>query len=189
MAVPGQNPNNPPQDAASEDAEFDRLVAGHQQRIYFFIRSMVFNPEDARDTLQDVNVVLYRKKHTYEHGTNFKAWALAVARFECLSYLSRYKRAQWTSLDTGVLEQLADQAEQKADDVKPWLAALRKCIQLLPDDVQGILDDRYTRLTPLDEVASRRHTSVGAVKQKLFRARRQLRDCITRRIKRENRNR
>ncbi len=185
--MPGQYPEKTPDDA-SEDAEFDRLVAGHQQRIYFFIRSMIFNPEDARDTLQDVNVVLYRKKHTYEHGTNFKAWALAVARFECLSYLSRYKKTQWTSLDSGVLELLADQAEQRVDDVKPWLSALRECIRLLPEDVQSLLGDRYARLTPLDTVASQRHTSVGAVKQKLFRARRQLRDCITRRIKQENRN-
>ncbi len=185
MAVPGQHPKKT-QDAAPEDAEFDRLVAGHQQRIYFFIRSMVFNPEDARDTLQDVNVILYRKRHTYKHGTNFKAWALAIARFECLSYLSRYKKMQWTTLDSAVLGQLADQAEQKADCILPWLVALRECIRLQPDDVQRLLESHYHRLTPLDTIASQLQTSVGAVKQKLFRTRKKLRSCVLSRIKRES---
>ncbi|MBT8043528.1 MAG: sigma-70 family RNA polymerase sigma factor [Verrucomicrobiae bacterium] len=170
---------------ASEDAVFDRLVAEHQQRIYFFIRSMVFNPDDARDTLQDVNIVLYRKKDAYEHGTNFKAWAFTIARFECLSYLSRYKKQQWTSLDTGLLESLADKADEKADDTEPWLAALQQCIQLLPEDVQQLLDSRYQQRTPLDITAQQMQTSVGALKQKLFRARKQLKDCILKRMQQE----
>ncbi|MCP5537073.1 MAG: sigma-70 family RNA polymerase sigma factor [Akkermansiaceae bacterium] len=181
--MPHENPPPPSRDAP-EDAAFDRLVAEHQQRIYFFIRSMVFNPDDARDTLQDVNIVLYRKKDAYEHGTNFKAWAFTIARFECLSYLSRYKKQQWTTLDTGLLESLADKAEEKSDDVEPWLDALRHCIQLLPQDVQQLVDSRYQQRTPLDTTAIHMQTSVGALKQKLFRARKQLKQCILQRVRR-----
>ena len=146
---------------------------------------MVLNPDDARDTLQDVNIVLYRKKDAYEHCTNFKAWAFTIARFECLSYLSRYKKMQWTTLDTGLLESLADKAEEKADDTEPWLAALKQCIQLLPPEIQGLIDSRYQQRTPLDTTAMHMQTSVGALKQKLFRARKQLKQCILQRIQRE----
>lgn len=185
MAMPHKKPSSLSK-TSSDDVAFDRLVAEHQQRIYFFIRSMVFNPDDARDTLQDVNIVLYRKKDAYEHGTNFKAWAFTIARFECLSYLSRYKKNQWTTLDTGLLESLADKAEETADDVEPCLKALRKCMLSLDPDVQHLIRSRYQHSTPLDTTATQMHTSVGALKQKLFRARKQLKQCILRRMKREN---
>lgn len=168
-----------------EVAEFDRLVTGHQQRIYYFIRSMVFNPDDAKDTLQDVNMVLYRKRETYEPGTNFKAWAFTIARFECLSYLSRYKKKQWTTLDTGLLESIADGAEEKADDVDDWLAALKLCILKLTDEAKFLIQCRYQQRTPLEQTAQQLQTSVGAIKQKLFRARKQLRECVLRRLKRD----
>lgn len=175
-------PSHQPPDG---DTEFDRLVTAHQQRIYFFIRSMVFNPDDARDTLQDVNIVLYRKKESYTHGTNFKAWAFAIARFECLTYLSRYKKKQWATLDTGLLETIAEKAEETADDAEPWLLALRQCMQKLTPDARKVIHARYQTKTPLEISAAREGTTVGAIKQKLFRARRQLRECITRRLERE----
>lgn len=185
MAMPHQN-NTPVTRSNEEQAAFDALVTEHQQRIYFFIRSMVFNPDDARDTLQDVNIVLYRKQDAYEHGTNFKAWAFTIARFECLSYLSRYKKNQWTTLDTGLLESLADAAEEKADDVEPCLKALRKCILALAPDVQHLISSRYQQGTPLDATATQMQTSVGALKQKLFRARKQLKQCILKRMQHGN---
>jgi RNA polymerase sigma-70 factor (ECF subfamily) len=185
MAMPHQN-NTPATRSNEEQAAFDALVTEHQQRIYFFIRSMVFNPDDARDTLQDVNIVLYRKQDAYEHGTNFKAWAFTIARFECLSYLSRYKKNQWTTLDTGLLESLADAAEEKADDVEPCLKALRKCILALAPDVQHLISSRYQQGTPLDATATQMQTSVGALKQKLFRARKQLKQCILKRMQHGN---
>ena len=185
MAMPHQN-NTPVTRSNEEQAAFDALVTEHQQRIYFFIRSMVFNPDDARDTLQDVNIVLYRKQDAYEHGTNFKAWAFTIARFECLSYLSRYKKNQWTTLDSGLLESLADAAEEKADDVEPCLKALRKCILALAPDVQHLISSRYQQGTPLDATATQMQTSVGALKQKLFRARKQLKQCILKRMQHGN---
>tara|TARA_B110000881_G_scaffold217691_1_gene235634 strand:+ start:801 stop:1376 length:576 start_codon:yes stop_codon:yes gene_type:complete len=185
MAMPHQN-NTPATRSNEEQVAFDALVTEHQQRIYFFIRSMVFNPDDARDTLQDVNIVLYRKQDAYEHGTNFKAWAFTIARFECLSYLSRYKKNQWTTLDTGLLESLADAAEEKADDVEPCLKALRKCILALAPDVQHLISSRYQQGTPLDATATQMQTSVGALKQKLFRARKQLKQCILKRMQHGN---
>lgn len=184
MTMPESNSPEPPVGRRAE-REFDRLVTEHQQRIYYFIRSMVFNPEDAKDTLQDVNMVLYRKKDSYEPGTNFKAWAFTIARFECLSYLSRYKKKQWTSLDTGLLESLADGAEEKADDVEDWLAALKLCLMKLSDEAKLLIQNRYQSRIPLEQTAQQLQTSVGAIKQKLFRARRQLKDCVMKRLRRD----
>lgn len=162
-------------------ADFQDLIADHQTRLYFFIRSMVFNPDDARDVLQDVNVIIVRKQVQFTPGSDFKSWAFAIARFECLSYLSRRKKAEWVSLDAGVLPLLAEKAEERADDMEVWLRALEECRKLLPEKSARLLHLRYDQRVMLETVAEQWKMSVGALKQKLFRLRAQLKDCILQR--------
>ena len=113
-------------------------MAGHQHRIYFFIRSMVYQPEDARDVLQDVNVILFRKKEQFAMGTNFTAWCFTIARYECLAYLARRKNIDWQTLDHGLIDQIADRAEERVDDVENWLVALEKCRRKLSEEIQTV---------------------------------------------------
>ncbi|MCW1883627.1 sigma-70 family RNA polymerase sigma factor [Luteolibacter flavescens] len=164
-----------------EAGSFESLLVAHQQRIYFFIRSMVFNPEDARDVLQDVNAIILRKKERFTPGTDFKSWSFAIARFECLSYLRRYQ-GQKAVPSEELLDHLAGAAEARADDLGPWLGALSECRKLLPGESVSLLDLRYHTRMPLDEIAGKWNTTEGALKQKLFRIRNQLKNCILGRL-------
>ena len=163
-------------------ATFDKLVIEHQATLYSFIRSMIFNPQDARDTLQDVNITLYRKKDLFILGTNFKAWAFTIARFESLTYLTRYKKRQWATLDTGLLESLADMSEEETEDIQPWIKALKQCVQILPKDAQQLIEQRYQQQIPMESTAEEKNLSVSALKQKLYRVRNRLRKCILQRL-------
>lgn len=176
----GQPPVNPLPDRAAA-REFEALLVSHQHRIYFFIRSMVFNPDDARDVLQDVNAVIIRKRERFTAGTDFKSWAFAIARFECLAWLRRYETRRTPPLDSGLLEHLAEGAEARADDTDAWLEALAECRKLLPDDSAELLQLRYQTRVPLEEIATRWKTTEGALKQKLFRIRNLLKNCILKR--------
>ncbi|WP_052572717.1 sigma-70 family RNA polymerase sigma factor [Haloferula sp. BvORR071] len=176
----GQRPVTPPPDQAVT-REFEALLIAHQHRIYFFIRAMVFNPDDARDVLQDVNALIIRKRERFAAGTDFKSWAFAIARFECLTYLRRYEARRKVPVDSGLLEHLAEGAEDRADDTDAWLEALAECRKLLPDEGAQLLQLRYQARVPLEEIATRWKTTEGALKQKLFRIRNQLKNCILKR--------
>jgi RNA polymerase sigma-70 factor (ECF subfamily) len=159
---------------------FDGLLAEYQRRIYFFIRSMVFDPEDAKDLLQDVNMIILRKRSRFTPGTDFKSWSFAIARFECLVYLKRRKKNQEGIADFSeeVAARMADAAERRADDLAAWLGALDRCRRELPEDAVRLLDMRYTRRLPLGHLAADLETTEGALKQKLLRIRNRLRRCI-----------
>ena len=118
-------------------------------------------------------------------GTNFTAWCLTIARYECLAYLARRKNIPWQALDHGLIEQIADRAEERTDDVEKWLVALEKCRRKLPAESADLLALRYEQKVGLETVAGRWGTSVGALKQKLLRIRSQLRECILRRCRTE----
>lgn len=162
--------------------DFEQLITSHQHPLYVFIRSMVFNLADARDILQDVSIILIRKKDAFAPGTNFKAWAFTIARYECLSYLRRYKQSKLTTLDTGMLESLADVAEEDSDEMNDWLTALRQCVRGLPEEGRQMIQARYHDRTPLETSAAQQQTSTPAYKQKLYRVRNGLRKCILERL-------
>lgn len=171
-----------------EELSYDRLVAKIQKPMFFYIRSMVFNPDDARDVLQDVNIVLFRKQNYYVMGTNFKAWSFSVARFECLNYLKKYKRMQFDVLESELIENLADAADSKALEVELYTVALDHCLADLPDEARELITERYQNKKPLEKVAENWSTSVGALKQKLMRARAKLKLCISGRVQTAQQN-
>ncbi|MBK1884539.1 sigma-70 family RNA polymerase sigma factor [Luteolibacter pohnpeiensis] len=171
-----------PTQPSNHDESFESLLVSHQKRIYFFIRSMVFNPEDARDVLQDVNSIILRKRDRFAQDTDFKSWAFAIARFECFTYLRKYQSGKLLAAGNELAEFLADTAEDHADRFERWMRALEQCRKHLPTESNDLLNLRYGTRRPLEEIAHAWKSTEGALKQKLFRARAQLKDCILKRL-------
>ena len=67
-------------------AEFVRLLTVHQPDIYVYLRSLVLDPDEASEILQDTNLVLWEKRDQFEIGTNFRAWAFQIARYKLLQH-------------------------------------------------------------------------------------------------------
>lgn len=164
------------------EESYDTLVTAFQQRLYFFIRSMVYNKDDARDILQDVNIVLLKKRTYYVPGTNFKSWAFTIARFECLNYLKKYKKSVTVELNEELTASLSQQAEEICETMPESIAALNECLNEVPSSALTLLRSRYHSKATLEETATEQNTSVGALKQKLFRLRSRLKKCIELRL-------
>ncbi len=88
--------------------EFLELYSPCQHSLYVYIVTLIGNPTDAHNVLQDVNLVLWEKFDQFQPGTNFRAWAREVARYRVLRY--RQMRANDAPmLDSRVLEAVAAQ--------------------------------------------------------------------------------
>ena len=68
----------------SSDEFIVRLV-GCQNRLYAYVYSLMPNAEQARDVVQEANLIIWRKAAEFEAGTNFEAWACKIAYFEVLA--------------------------------------------------------------------------------------------------------
>ena len=72
---------------------FIRLMSSCQKRLFLYLRGLLSSRDLAEETLQDTNVILWRKRAAYEPGTNFVAWACQIAFFEACR-ARRDKRSQ-----------------------------------------------------------------------------------------------
>ena len=70
-----------------------------QPALSSFVRSRVFNHQDAMDVLQDINAVVLNKEGSYDKKQPFEGWVIGIAKYQILNYFKRTAKRQTSSLD------------------------------------------------------------------------------------------
>ncbi|MCM2369981.1 sigma-70 family RNA polymerase sigma factor [Aporhodopirellula aestuarii] len=162
--------------------EFVRELTRSQNRLYGFVRCLLFDPKDVEDVLQDVNVVLLRKHEEFEIGTNFWAWASTVARFQVLTYCKRLGRDRLV-FDDSLLELIASDVGEMSGEIDDRMEVLQGCMEKLPTPQRQLLSMRYEPDSSLSVIAESLDRTVGSVRQALFRIRESLLGCVQQNLK------
>ena len=147
-----------------------------------FILSLLPNPSEAEDVLQEVFLTVTAKANDFEPGTNFKAWVLTIARFKALEQLRRDQRDN-NRLSDAVIDLLA----AEADDGDPSrdaaeLHALSKCLGKLASKPRRMIELQYQEGLKPGLIAELIGWESNAVYVALSRARTSLRKCIRRQL-------
>lgn len=160
------------------NTEFARQITEHQRSLFGYIYSLLGHDASSWDVLQETNMVLWKKQEDFKSGTNFKAWAFTVARFQVMAFVRDKKRSPVDVLTPELVEAFAGDAEEVSLEYEPRLLALRECRKDLTAKSSRLLDLHYKDGMSLDDVGKTIGLSANGVKQALFRARRALQVCI-----------
>jgi len=156
---------------------FVELVTRYQQRVYLFILSLLPNPAEAEEVLQETNLVLWRKFEEFEPGTNFKAWAFQTAYYKVQSFLSRQGRER-ARFGDAFLEKVAAMASELPDEHDVRREALSRCLEKLSQSDREVIRRRYRMDGTTKSVAEELGRSVDAIYKAVLRIRRKLHQCI-----------
>lgn len=167
--------------AAVPNAEFVQLFTRHQRRLYLYILSQVPHPVAAEEILQDANVVIWSKFRQFQPGTNFLAWCTQIANYEILKYRTRRKRERLQFSDE-FLQQVAEEALTRSDELERRRDALIDCIQKLRPRDRELIQRRYAPGESGKHLAEELGRPSNSVYQSLGRIRRALWECIQRRL-------
>lgn len=165
---------------ALETEEFVKLLTSAQPALYARILALLPCRASASDALQEANLILWRKAAEFAPGTNFLAWASAVARYVVLNHRRSARRSR-VLFDEDLVSQLAERQSDVLDSTGS-LEALRKCLDLLPGADRELLLQRYGFDGSVRQLAEHRGLSPGALSQALFRLRERLLACVRRRL-------
>ena len=170
--------NPPPAMKPEDESEYLQLITGHQGMLYAFILSIHPDRAAAQDILQESSLVLWNKRDSFEMGTNFKAWAFRVARLQTLAHLKRIKQRSWLVFEGELADTLGAEAAEMLDDFQERRQALRKCVARMDKQDLWLVRAFYIWRMPFADISSRIGRSAAALKQAMFRIRRNLRGCI-----------
>ncbi len=188
-------------DEASEDAirrvlageveAFSLLVDRHEWPLRAWLAGRCPPEIDETELAHRAFVRAFEVLATYRQGESFRAWLIGIARHlllaECKKLRNRAEgdRRYGEMLLCGAQERLVEDEEPDAERGSLELEALTSCLDQLPDHLRELIDARYVREEPVKDLAERLGRSEGAIKKHLFVIRRQLHDCIGRRLARD----
>ena len=166
---------------ATPGEEFIRSFTQSQRALYLFILPMVGNSADADEVLQETNLVIWAKWQQFEDGTNFLAWARAIARLEVFRF-RRSRNRKLSFLEDDLLDLVVKRAEVVSDETELRQEALSHCIGKLRPKDRELIQMRYAPGANGDRVAQQLGRPPNSVYQSLSRIRRALVECIQHRL-------
>ncbi len=169
---------------------FDALVNRHKDRVYNAAYRFLGHHEEAADVCQEVFVRAYRAIETFEGKAKISTWLYSITLNLCRNRVRDSKRK---GRDKGVsLEMMQESAPGRTEMVSgggttpsdkairgELEAALKSCLEALPDHYRMAFVLRTYEDLAYDEIAEVMACPTGTVKSRLNQARRLLRDCLT----------
>lgn len=152
-------------------ATIDQIVATHQQGLYRLCLGYVYDPEEARDLVQEVLIRVWTHLPDFRGDANLKTWVYRIAVNTCLMHLRKRR------LPTVPLLPERDAEHSSGDTGQERLNELRAAISHLP------ARDRILILLHLDDqsyerIADVMGLSVSNVGARLTRIRKKLSNIL-----------
>lgn len=155
-----------------------------QGRIRAYIRRLGVRPESVDDMAQEAYLTAFEKLNQFTQASDFGAWICQIARRQIANERRTEARRQRILSEEVTAHLLAHEdstpeplsKSQQAEE----LAALRQCVDQLPEKSRQLLHERYAEETRPAVIASRMGLSSNQVRQRLLRLRRTLLQCLKR---------
>lgn len=163
---------------------FLRLYVEHEEALNGFVRTLVPTREDAREVMQEVAVVLWRRFGELTDFADFRRWAFGVAKMKALSF-ARDRMRDRLVFDADVMDLLAAEVTSEVDAFEAEREALDECLGKLDAAQRKLLSAAYAPGVRMDELAISLGRSPMSFYKALHRIRLALMDCTQRVLKRE----
>ncbi|WP_044304005.1 sigma-70 family RNA polymerase sigma factor [Rhodopirellula sallentina] len=159
------------------------LLTDAQPRLYGFLLKRIGNKEYAHEILQNVNLTICKKSSSFKPGSNFMAWAYAIARIELMSFRRELssERIIFTESLASKLDQ-ADKGVEEESSIELRKVTLQNCLNKLSLREQKIVALRYTESVPVNMIAKELERTANAVSISLHRIHEKLLGCVKRTI-------
>jgi len=159
---------------------FEILVQKYQNSFLRTANRVLNNIEEAEDAVQDAFVKIYfnAKKFKKQDGIEFKSWAFKVL-FN--TALTRYRRAKRFKTEAEYNDALLSVQDKDCDaDFKRRgeRDMIDSVLRQMPDDLSAILKQHYLDDMPYADISASKGISIGAIKMKLFRARKLFKEIM-----------
>ncbi|NNJ87943.1 MAG: RNA polymerase sigma factor [Eudoraea sp.] len=143
---------------------FEVLISTYKERLYWHIRRIVLDHDDADDVLQNTFIKVYRNIEKFKGDSKLYSWMYRIATNEALTFLKTKSRKLGVSSDE-FIERKANTLEAdvyfEGDAIQ---LLLQQAIARLPEKQKLVFNMKYFEELKYDEISEILDTSVGALK-------------------------
>ncbi len=143
---------------------FGEVIAKYTEPLYWQIRRLVENHDDANDVLQDTFIKAWSSIENFRGDAKLSTWLYKIAINESLTFIAKERKRLNVSIDDEASMLVnAIEADENIDGDQLALE-LRKAIARLPEKQRIVFNMRYYDEMKYEQMAEILGTSVGALK-------------------------
>lgn len=160
-----------------EDA-FTVLIKKYQERLYWHVRRMVVDHDDANDILQNVFIRVWKALENFKEESQLYTWLYRIATNESLTFVQNKKKrsaVRLSDVESGLENKVRSSENFDANKLE-W--KLQLAIQNLPEKQKIVFSLRYYDEMPYEEMSRVLDTSEGALKASYHHAAKKIEDYI-----------
>jgi RNA polymerase sigma-70 factor (ECF subfamily) len=163
--------------AESRNYGFNLLVRKYQQKVYWHIRKMVIDHDDADDLTQETFIKVHRHISNFREDSQLYTWIYRIATNECLNFLNRKKRRFFLPI-ADVAQELTSKLDHSDLDGNEIQKRLQKALLKLPDKQRLVFNMKYFDDMSYEDMSEVTNTSVGALKASYHHAVKKIEDYL-----------
>lgn len=165
---------------------FGLLVDRYQPSFLRLAERVVRDRGEAEDVVQEAFVKMYRYAKRFKKGEDrkFSSWAYKIVLNTAITHYHRVRKKDWLLPDpaTSGMDPTADEARAQFKEAvrdRETEAMVRSVLEVLPPELAALLKAYYLEDKSYKIIAAAQSMSIGALKMKLFRARKLFRKFLT----------
>jgi RNA polymerase sigma-70 factor (ECF subfamily) len=160
---------------------FEKLVAKYQDSFLRTAQRVLNSREEAEDAVQDAFVKIYFNagKFKKQEGVEFKSWAFKILFNTALTRYRRQKKFRTEAEYNDAILSVQDAGSDLDFKKREERDLIESVFMQMPEDLGLILRRHYLEDMPYAEISSSTGMTVGAIKMKLFRARKLFKSILS----------
>ena len=150
---------------ATRERAYTAIIRKYQERIYWHIRRLVVEHEDANDVMQNVFIKVWNGLENFKENSQLYTWLYRIATNESISFLEQQKRKRADFSMNDVENHLENRLKaDKNFNAEKLEWKLQLAIQQLPEKQRLVFNLRYFDEMPYEEMSRILETSEGGLK-------------------------
>jgi len=143
---------------------FELLINSYKERLYWHIRRIVLDHDDADDVLQNTFIKVFRNIDGFKGDSKLFSWMYRIATNESLTFLKQKSRklgVDSEAIQTHMANNLQADVYFEGDEIQ---YKLQQAIASLPEKQKLVFNMKYFEELKYEEISEILGTSVGGLK-------------------------
>lgn len=150
---------------STREEAFRLLLKKYQQKIYWHVRRLVIDHDDADDIVQDVFIKVWKNLENFRENAQLYTWIYRIATNESITFLNKKKQRAQISLEDESAAYLTDSLSEGSHfNGNRAQQKLQEALLTLPEKQRLVFNMKYFDDLKYEEISEILGTSVGGLK-------------------------
>ncbi len=151
-------------DPDTKENAFKVLVAEYKERLYWHIRKIVLDHDDANDVVQNTFIKIFMNINSFQENSKIYTWMYRIATNEALNFIKSKSMKIGVNSEEWIEKKALGLVADTYFDGDELALELQKAVSKLPEKQRIIFNMKYFDNMKYDDISKILDTSVGALK-------------------------